>query len=248
MNIGDQYQQKTKYARGETPGGSHKLQMPDYYKSYPESHPRIVLPKPLTNGGKALYELLVRRRSVRSYTQDVMPLQDLSQLLWAAGGISQGTGRHMFRTAPSAGALYPVETYILANNIDGLPKGVYHYEVGTHRLCQVRQGDYGEPLAQAALGQKMVMTAPCVFIWSAVVARSKWKYGERAYRYIYMDAGHIAANVALAAVSLELGTCQIAAFFDDEINDIVGLDGEEETVLYLTAAGTPAGEAGNRKR
>ncbi|MDW7652006.1 MAG: SagB/ThcOx family dehydrogenase [Bacillota bacterium] len=240
MNIGDTYQQATKYARSSTPGGSEGLRMPEPYKRYPETHQRVVLPAPGRTGGQSVFDLLSRRRSVRRYDAKELTLAELSQMLWAGQGISRDTGRHMFRTAPSAGALYPIETYVLVNRVNGLTSGIYHYEIPRHRLCLVRTGNFGGELAHAALGQQMVADAPCTFIWSAVTARSKWKYGERAYRYMYMDAGHIAQNTALAAVSLEMGSCQIAAFFDDEINAMIGLDGKEETVIYLTAAGRPA--------
>ena len=126
------------------------------------------------------------------------------------------------------------------NDVEGISPGIYHYSVERHELEQVRKGHLGEELARAALDQGMCATVPLVFVWTAVFERSRWKYGERAYRYVYLDAGHMAQNLALAAVSLGLGSCQIAAAFDDEVNELLGVDGEEESVLYLSVVGRPA--------
>ena len=144
-----------------------------------------------------------------------------------------------FRTAPSAGALYPIETYLLVNNVSEIHPGLYHYQIKNHCLEQLRLGDFGNEIAQAALDQEMVAKAPIVFIWSAIIQRSRWKYHQRCYRYIYLDAGHIAANLTLCAVDLNLGSCQIGAFYDDELNQILGLDGGEETIIYMSVIGIP---------
>ncbi|HSW36357.1 MAG TPA: SagB/ThcOx family dehydrogenase, partial [Candidatus Limnocylindrales bacterium] len=161
----------------------------------------------------------------------------LSLLLWAAQGITRATEFYQFRTAPSAGGLYPVETYCVINRVKNLKPGVYHYEAPSHTLTLLKTGNFGQQLAEAALGQTMLRQASVVFVWSAVVERAKWKYDQRAYRYIYLDAGHIAQNTALAAVSCKLGSCQIGAFFDDEVNKIIGIDGDAETTIYMTAIG-----------
>ena len=120
-----------------------------------------------------------------------------------------------------------------------MPPGIYHYSIADHRLELVRKGALGEELARAALDQGMCARAPAVLIWTAVFERCRWKYGERAYRYVYLDAGHVAQNLSLAAVSLGLGSCQIAATFDDEVNELLGVDGEEESVLYMSVVGRP---------
>jgi SagB-type dehydrogenase family enzyme len=148
-------------------------------------------------------------------------------------------GGHAFRAAPSAGALYPIETYVSVQMIEGLEPGLFHYGVREHELEQLRAGDFREAIAEAALDQAFLAEAAVVFAWTAVFGRSKWKYGERAYRYIYLDAGHIAQNLALAAVALGLGSCQVAALYDDEVNAVLGLDGKEESIVYMTAVGRP---------
>jgi SagB-type dehydrogenase family enzyme len=209
---------------------------------YPDHLPRVELPTPSRDGGGPLFSLLAKRRSLRKYENRPLLLQELSQLLWAANGVTRKQGRYLLRTAPSAGALYPVETYVLVTRVESLAPGIYHYEVPLHRLACLRSGSFGEELAQAALHQTMIAKAPCTFVWSMLPGRSQWKYGERAYRYICMDAGHIAQNVALTAVSLGMGSCQIAAFTDAEVNRVLALDGKEETALYITAVGFPAAE------
>ncbi len=116
---------------------------------------------------------------------------------------------------------------------------MYHYNVSEHCLEQLKEGDYRVTIARAALDQKIAYDANLVFAWTAVVERSKWKYKQRAFRYIYLDAGHIAQTVAMAAVALGLGSCQIAALYDEEVNDLLGVDGIEETAIYLTVVGHP---------
>ena len=163
----------------------------------------------------------------------------MSFLLWASTGVQRSEHGYDFRTAPSAGALYPIETYIIINKGEGLEKGLYHYNIQSHALERLKVGDFGEEAAHAALEQEVCMEAPVVFIWTAIFERSKWKYRQRAYRYIYLDAGHIAQNLALSATSIGLGSCQIGAFFDEEINKIVGVEGIEESAIYLSAVGHP---------
>ena len=165
--------------------------------------------------------------------------EDLAFLLWASTGIQRIEHGYEFRTAPSAGALYPVETYIATNNVEDIEPGIYHYNIKDHLLEEIKTGNFGEALAHAALNQEMCADASAIFIWTAVFERSKWKYSQRAYRYIYLDAGHVAENFALAVVSINCGSCHIGAFFDDEINSIVNIDGIEEGAICLSVVGHP---------
>ncbi len=238
-DAGRRFQKETKYDRKSI--GRRRLDWssrPGTYKVYPEA-PRVDLPRPETGGGRPVWEVMARRRSRRSFTGRPIPLEALSQLLWAAQGISGTTEGFELRTTPSAGALYPVETYVVVQSVEKLEPGVYHYDVRGHALERLAAGDLGVATSEAALAQDFTASANVVFIWTAVFGRSSWKYGERAYRYVYLDAGHVAQNVALAAVALGLGSCQIAALFDDEVNALVGADGESESVLYMTAVGHP---------
>jgi SagB-type dehydrogenase family enzyme len=167
--------------------------------------------------------------------------EKLSALFWATQGVTARYGDVLFRTAPSAGGLYPIETYLLVRAVEGIEPGIYHFRPSTFDLEFLKRGNLARDVAEAALGQRMVMAAQVTFIWTAIVERSRWKYRGRAYRYIYLDAGHIGENLYLAAGALGLGVCAIGAFFDDKANAIIGIDGREETVIYLAAVGWPRG-------
>jgi len=236
--IGRIFQEKTKYRRGQLSGLSRTEKWPGRYKRYPGAE-RIVLPSPQPLDKTSLWECLSRRRSVRSFKNLPLPLETLSLLLWACQGITAREFGFELRAAPSAGALYPVETYLSVHLVKELEPGLYHYDVAAHALEKLKSGNFSQLLARAALDQDFLAQAASVFIWTAIFARSSWKYRQRAYRYIYLDAGHIAENLALAAVACHLGSCQVGAFYDDEINTLLGLDGREESVIYLSAVGFP---------
>jgi SagB-type dehydrogenase family enzyme len=235
--IGERFQEETKYARGRLGGGYLDWRArPETTKRYPDA-PRFKLDPPQQGGGFPLWEAIGRRRSVRDYKNIPLTRAELSQLIWAAQGVTKKISGYDLRSAPSAGALYPVETYLFIQNVESFESGIYHYSVRGHELELLRQGDFRSALAEAALDQGFLAEAAVVFAWTAVFARSKWKYRQRSYRYVYLDAGHIAQNVALAAVALGLGSCQVAALYDDEVNTLLGVDGEEESILYLTSVG-----------
>jgi SagB-type dehydrogenase family enzyme len=237
--IGDRFRDETKYIRGKLPGGYLELRKkPETYKTYPDA-PKVKLEPPQKEGGQPLWEALKLRRSIRHFKNIPLSNSELSQLLWAAQGITKKYMDHELRGAPSAGALYPVETYLFVQMVEGIEPGIYHYNTRSHELELLRQGDLRFEVAEAALDQDFMAEAAVVFAWTAVFARSKWKYRERGCRYIYLEAGHIAQNVALAAVALGLGSCQIAALYDEEVNDLLGVDGEEESIVYMTAVGRP---------
>jgi SagB-type dehydrogenase family enzyme len=174
----------------------------------------------------------------KKFTDEAVKSSLLSQILWAAQGITRVNEYHQFRAAPSAGGLFPIETYLAINRVDNIEPGVYHYQVPYHNLVLLKSGHFGAELAKAALSQKMIRDAAFSLVWTAIVERSKWKYDQRAYRYIYLDAGHIGQNAALTAVACGLGSCQVGAFFDDEVNAIIEVDGISETAIYMTAIGS----------
>ncbi len=237
--IGDIFQMETKYFRGKLSGGPLIWQAkPKTYKTYPEAQ-KIELEKPLMEGGKPLWNAIGQRRSIRNFKDLSLKKKYLSQLLWATQGITRREMGFEFRIAPSAGALYPVETYLFLHDVEDVEPGIYHYSVRTHELEQLQRGDFRLKISQAALDQDMAFSANVVFVWTAVFERSKWKYAQRAFRYVYLDAGHIAQNLALAAVGLDLGTCQIAALYDEEVNSLLGVNGREESVLYMSVVGHP---------
>jgi len=236
---GDQFQRDTKYEPGKMQG--HKLDFsakPDLYKEYPQAG-KIELPVFEPAQPMGLDKTLRQRKSIRDFQDRPISKGQLAYLLWASTGIQRVEQGYEFRTAPSAGALYPIETYVVVNNVKSLEAGVYHYAIRSHQLEQLEQRDLSRQIAAAALGQGMCAAAAAVFIWTAVFERCKWKYGQRAYRYIYLDAGHIAENLALAAVSLNLGTCEIGALYDDHVNAIIDIDGTEESTICMAALGIP---------
>lgn len=235
----DKFQKETTYVRGRLSGGAlGRVSRPGLYKEYSDSK-KIRLPAPEPVESMLLDEVLKKRRSVRRFSQKPITKGQLSYLLWASSGIQRRERGYEFRTAPSAGALYPIETYIVVNRVEDLARGVYHYSVKSHLLEELKLGDFGEAVALAALEQRICSESAVVFIWTAIFARSKWKYKQRAYRYIYLDAGHIGQNLALSATSLGLGSCQVGAFYDGEMNKIVDVDGVEESVIYMSVVGYP---------
>ncbi|MDH7507704.1 MAG: SagB/ThcOx family dehydrogenase, partial [Candidatus Thermoplasmatota archaeon] len=209
---------------------------PSLYKTYPDSE-KILLEKPQILSKSTLFDMLKKRKSIRDFSDKPLSMIQLSYLLWASTGMQRKEYGYEFRTAPSAGALYPIETYLVVNKVENINPGVYHYAIKEHILEKLKSGDFSIDVARAALDQFMCAKAAVVFVWSAVFNRSKCKYGQRAYRYIYLDAGHIAQNLALASTSLELGCCHIGAFYDDEVNKIIGVDGNNESVIYMSVVG-----------
>lgn len=239
ITYGDDFQDLSKYKR-ESLGGKNLdwANKPPLYKKYPPELKRFELSKPQPSGGLPFFSVLKDRRSERNFRGTAISENIFSQILWSVQGISLTNEYHQFRTAPSAGGLFPIETYCVVNRVEGFEPGIYHYQVPYHSLVLIRPGSFGTELARAALSQKMVRDAAFNLVWSAMIARSKWKYDQRAYRYIYLDAGHIGQNAALAAVACGLGSCQIGAFFDEEVNAIIAVDGSAETAVYMTAIGT----------
>jgi len=241
-DIGDAFQRQTKYERSSAPR-SIPGPVARPYKSYRERLDMVPLEGIPPVEGPGIFGVMQRRRSRRSYAPEEISLGDLSVLAWAAAGVTHSEGDYHFRTAPSAGALYPVETYVAVHRVGRIAEGLYHYAVLEHAFELIQRGDVSRQLAAAALDQDMVAQAAATFIWTAISARSRWKYGERRWRYIYLDAGHIGQNVHLAAEALGLGSCAIGAFLDDEVNAILGADGKEETAVYLMSVGRPSRRA-----
>ncbi len=194
------------------------------YKLYP----------PVLKGKLSFEEVLAKRRSVREFKKSPLTLEEVSQLLWAVQGITDPTRN--LRTAPSAGALYPLEVYIVIGEVKDFPQGVYWYIPQEHKIQKVKSGDVREKLAQVALGQVWVKEAPVVICISAEFERTKRKYGQRALRYVYLEAGHAAQNVLLQAVALGLGGVPVGAFYDEEVRRTLGL-AENHFPIYLIPIG-----------
>ncbi|NOX38187.1 MAG: SagB/ThcOx family dehydrogenase [Calditrichaeota bacterium] len=215
---------------------SRKPPRPPQYKTYPDAEV-IELPEP-DYRGLTLEEAIRQRRSVREYTRKPLSLEQLSQLLFAAQGITGHAFGQPLRSVPSAGALYPFEIYVIVHRVTGLQPGVYHYAVRQHALEVVKLGDFRRRITHAGLEQDMLGEASVVFVLAAIFDRTRSKYGERGFRYVYMEAGHISQNIYLQAVSLKLGSVCIGAFLDDKVNELIGVDGRKEAAIYLHAVGT----------
>ena len=235
-SLGYAYLQETKFDKQNLGSRARPNIAPvSPYKRYGDAE-KIGLPTDWDKD-RGVLETLQQRRSRRQFSRRPLGMKDLAMLLWAGQGITARAGNFFLRTAPSAGALYPVETYLSVHSVETLASGLYHFLPAEFCLEKLAEGNWGRNLAEAALKQSFLARAGVVFIWSAVLRRNFSKYGHRGMRYIFMDAGHICQNVLLAAEVLGLGACPVAAFFDDDLNDLLQLDGEEESVIYLAAVG-----------
>jgi SagB-type dehydrogenase family enzyme len=192
----------------------------------------IPLPAPWSEGPRSLEEALHLRRSTREFTPDAITLREAGQLLWAALGLTLD-GR---RTVPSAGALYPIRAFLVAGGVSGLEPGLYQYHAERHALAPIAPEDCRAGLCAAALGQACVRAACLILILTGDYPRSAEKYGERALRYVYLEAGHAAQNVYLQAAALGLGTVAIGAFDDGEVSRMLRLSRAEHP-LYLMPVG-----------
>lgn len=193
----------------------------------------IKLPEPNYCGSMSVEEALLKRRSIRDFRDKPVTVSEISQLIWAAQGSTDQLG---FTTAPSAGALYPLELYVVAGNVTGLPAGIYKYRSKSHELLSIAKGDRRIDLENAALGQASVRRAAAVMVLSGVYERTTTKYGERGMRYVHMEAGHASQNVYLQAVPLGLGTVVIGAFRDEEVKRILKMS-DREMPLYIMPVG-----------
>lgn len=198
-----------------------------------ENSSNIILPEPNKDSEVSIEQTLLNRRSVRRYKDEALNLQEISQILWSAQGITSSWGG---RTAPSAGALYPLEIYLAVRKAENIEPGVYHYIPQGHKLEKVLNNDVSSELTKSALSQVFIERAPVNLIISGIFSRTTGKYGERGIQYIYMEAGHSAQNVYLQVQSLGLGTVVIGAFNDEEIKNILNLS-EHEIPLYIMPVG-----------
>jgi SagB-type dehydrogenase family enzyme len=206
------------------------------YKTYPGAA-TVALGEPDLGGGLSASEAIQRRRSARQYAAQPMTREELSRVLHLASGISADRFGNARRTAPSSGALYPVELYPIVHNVEGVERGVYHYGYVEHQLELVRAGDFRQRLVDQALQQEFLGQCGVVVFMTQILQRMRPKYQDRSYRYGLVEVGHIGQNLYLAATSMGLGACGVGAFMDDDINEMLGVDGSEEAAIYLVAVG-----------
>jgi SagB-type dehydrogenase family enzyme len=190
----------------------------------------VVLPQPSGTGSTSLEQLLAQRRSIRDYQTSALELADIGQLLWAAQGITHTQG---LRAAPSAGALYPLELYVVTGHVEGLAQGVYHYDPGHHQLLKTSEADLRDALTRAALSQNWIKQASAIIVFTADYKRTTRKYGKRGKRYVHIEAGHAAQNLFLQSGSLGLATVVVGAFNDNEVASVLRLPADLQPLLLM---------------
>jgi len=238
-DTGKTFMEKTKYQNMEN--APQQLGEPQPSLEAPvDTEERIPLPDPagLAFGDVPLIDTINQRRSLRRYRDIPVTLDELSYLLWCCQGVQKQGEKRTIRTVPSAGARHAFETYALVNRVEGLESGLYRYMALSGTLAPVNLNEgIAESLTNACLGQGMVLSAAATFFWVPEVERMYYRYGERGYRYLHLDAGHACQNLYLAAESVGCGACGIAAFNDDTLNAVLGLDGVKEFAVYACAVG-----------
>lgn len=238
LSIAERFQQATALPGKGNPADlrPQKPPNPPQYKQYAEAK-MIRLLRPQYRG-LPVEAAIEQRRSVREFSTRAIDFAQLSQLVFAAQGTTGEKYNHPLRAAPSAGALYPMELYVVVNRVEEIPQGIYHYNIRENGLELLEAGDFSARIIEAGLHQSMLGKSCVTFALSAVFDRTRFKYGERGMRYIYMEAGHISENIFLQAISLGLGSVSVGAFYDDKVNLLFGLDGQKESAIYLHAVGT----------
>jgi len=240
--IGQEFMRRTGPRGRRQPTAEEKHeQQPPLELPYPPGAKLIDLPNPeeVELPTMDVRTAMAQRISHRKYGPGPIRLEELSFLLWATQGVKRVTSRPVtLRIVPSAGARHAFETLLLVNRVEGLEPGLYRYAALEHALVKFEAAaEINELITHACLDQNQVRTSAVTFIWVAVVERMKYRYGERGYRYLHLDAGHVCQNLYLAAEVIGCGVCAIAAFHDDELNGVLGLDGKEQFVIYLGSLG-----------
>lgn len=249
-NSGHEFMIKTRYENVSTsPQNGGTIPQPPLELPIPIGAELIELPKaaeidlPVIDLRKAIEG----RRTIRAYAETPLTLEETAYLLWVSQGVKRiSTRPSTARTVPSAGARHAFETYLLVNRVDGLKPGLYRYAAIEQKVLPVKMSDdISEQLAHACLDQPQLTHCAVAFIWVAVAERMFWRYAERGYRYLHLDAGHVCQNLALGAEQIGSGICPIAAFDDELLNKTLGLDGEDQFVIYLATVGKKVPQHGS---
>ncbi len=240
-DIGNEFLEQTKYENLGTSAQKQGVPLPPLEKTINDDAVLIDLPagRQLKTAHTELAEIIEKRESLRKYTDEPISLAELSYLLWGTQGIKTVTDYPITkRTVPSAGSRHPFETYFLSNNVEGIKPGLYRYLALSHQITKLPGFDaIRAELTEACLKQKHVFNSAVTFAWVAVPERTTWRYGQRGFRYLYLDAGHVCQNLYLLAETIDCGVCAIAAYDDDLVNEVLKLDGEKEFVIYLASLG-----------
>jgi SagB-type dehydrogenase family enzyme len=240
-DTGRKFMEMTRYAHLSTSDQIQHLPAPPLEKPAPDTSVTIPLPKPeeISVPPADLRSAIEDRRSIRRYCRDPLTLAELSYLLWCTQGIVHiQEPCFTYRNVPSAGGRHSFETYLLINRVGGLEPGLYRYRAFSHRLLAIDTSPgIGDRVMAACLGQAFVRASAVTFIWSSVIYRMAWRYSERSYRLVHLDAGHVCQNLYLATGQIGCGTCAIGAFDDELMARLIGADGQDEFVLYCAAVG-----------
>ena len=239
---GYEFVELTKYPNISESDQRQGKPQPPYEIPLEEGKPLIDLPAPddINLGSYDLRKAIEKRRSLRHYTEESLSLEELSYLLWLTQGVKKvDEKRHVvWRTVPSAGCRHPFETYLSINRVAGLQPGLYRYASVEHKLVGLEiNEEFNDRLTEACINQRQVKTSAVTFIWAAVPYRTIWRYSERSYRYLYLDAGHVCQNLHLAAESINCGICAIGAYDDDAADELLGFNPPEMFVIYLASLG-----------
>lgn len=218
-----------------------KLPQPPLEKPYDNDLNKIKLPEVTDDilQTSNILDIINSRQSYRSYSEASLTLQDLSFLLWCSQGVKKVTANNYatLRTVPSGGARHPFETYLIINNVDSLKKGIYRYLALSHSLILIKEGDFSNEAATAALGQSFLSTSAVVFIWTCVPYRGEWRYLDASHKVMLLDAGHVCQNLYLACGAVNCGTCGVAAYDQTSMDNLLDIDGSEEFTVYLAPVG-----------
>jgi SagB-type dehydrogenase family enzyme len=249
--IGKRFLEGTKYhSLGKSDHGK-RLPQPPIALPCDRAKTPIPLPRPedMAFGSLSLREAIETRRSLRSHAPTPLGMDELSYLLWCTQGVQHVVpGVRTMRTVPSAGGRHALETLLLINNVSGLDPGLYRFLALEHALVEESLApDVADRLVDACLGQEFIKSCAVTFIWTAEVYRMTYRYGERGYRYLFLDAGHVCQNLYLAAEAIGCGACAVGAFSDDEVNRVLGLDGVNRCAFYLGTVGKKESHAGKAR-
>jgi len=239
--IGERFMIESRYENMGKPAQAGGVPQPPLELPWDESLDLIPLPAPaeIRLPSSDLRTMIEQRTTIRAYSDQFLTQVELAYLLWCTQGVKSKTDRPaLSRTVPSAGARHPFETYLLINKVENLQPGLYRYISTCHSLIAMDlRGDIAEKITHACLDQKHVMRSAVTFLWDAVAERTCWRYDQRGYRYMHLDAGHVCQNLYLAAESIGCGVCAIAAFDDVLLNDAIRLDGIREFIIYAASLG-----------
>lgn len=240
-SIGERFINETKKIEINQSDQSKKVSPPSLQSPYDRELQKIDLIKieNIKTTEKDITKVIKQRKSSRVYTEEFLTLEEISYSLWCTQGVKKvNCNISTKRTVPSAGSRHPLETYLAVNKVEGLPKGLYRYISLEHKLIKIQENpQIMQTIVEGCNNQKFIGKSAVVFIWSVDIYRMKWRHGERAYRYIFLDAGHVCQNLYLSASVIDCGVCAISVFLDDKLNKLLNVDGKKDFVIYAAAMG-----------